>query len=326
MEPGHKRLKVMITGNRIAEEAMQLLEKNCIVECTPPYLPTEELAAKVAAVKPDALLVRVGKITRAVLQASPNLRVVAKHGIGVDNIDVAAATELKIPVLISASANYESVAEHALGLMLALARDIPYLDGRVRGGHWDKTTYLGRELFGKTLGLIGFGRIGRRLRELVAPFRMKVIVYDPFLWERGFPADVTGVETLEPLLSASDIVSIHCPLTAETRGLIGRQEFRMMKKSSLLVNTSRGEVVDEEALISALQNGEIAGAGLDTFSKEPPEEISRLAKAGKTVLSPHVGASTEESIIRMGVAAAENILNVLAGSPPSRECWVNPPG
>ena len=168
----------MITGNRIAEEAMQLLEKNCIVECTPPYLPTEELAAKVAAVKPDALLVRVGKITRAVLQASPNLRVVAKHGIGVDNIDVAAATELKIPVLISASANYESVAEHALGLMLALARDIPYLDGRVRGGPWDKTTYLGRELFGKTLGLIGFGRIGRRLRELVAPFRMKVIVYD----------------------------------------------------------------------------------------------------------------------------------------------------
>jgi len=326
MEPQQKRFKIIITGNRIAQEAMQLLETTCIVECTPPYLPPEELAAKVAAVRPDALLVRVGKITRAVLQASPNLRVVAKHGIGVDNIDIRAATELKIPVLISASANYESVAEHALGLMLALARDIPYLDGRVRGGYWDKTTYLGRELFGKTLGLIGFGRIGRRLRELVAPFRMKVIVYDPFLWKRGFPADVTGVETLEPLLSASDIVSIHCPLTAETRGLIGRQEFRMMKKSSLLVNTSRGEVVDEEALISALQNGEIAGAGLDTFSKEPPEEISRLAKAGKTVLSPHVGASTEESIIRMGVAAAENILNVLAGNLPSRECWVNPPG
>lgn len=129
MEPDQKRFRVIITGNRIAEEAMQLLEKTCIVECTPSYLPPEELVAKVAAVKPDALLVRVGKITRAVLQASPNLRVVAKHGIGVD---ITAATELKIPVLISASANFESVAEHALGLMLALAKDIPYLDGCLR--------------------------------------------------------------------------------------------------------------------------------------------------------------------------------------------------
>ncbi len=132
MEPQQKRFKIIITGNRIAEEAMQLLEKSCIVECTPPYLPPEELAARVTAAKPDALLVRMGKITRAVLQASPNLRVVAKHGIGVDNVDITAATELKIPVLISASANYESVAEHALGLMLALAKDIPYLDGRLR--------------------------------------------------------------------------------------------------------------------------------------------------------------------------------------------------
>ncbi|HOG16865.1 MAG: Glycerate dehydrogenase [Syntrophaceae bacterium PtaU1.Bin231] len=326
MEPERKRFKVIITGSRIAEEAMQLLEKTCVVECTPPYLPPEELAARVAAVKPDALMVRVGKITRAVLQASPSLRVVAKHGIGVDNIDIPAATELKIPVLISASANFESVAEHALGLMLALAKDIPYLDGRVRDGYWDKTTYLGRELYGKTLGLIGFGRIGRRLRELVAPFRMKVLVYDPFLRERGFPSDVTGVETLEPLLSVSDIVSIHCPLTANTRGLMGRKEFQVMKKSSFLINTARGEVVDEQALISALRDGEIAGAGLDTFGKEPPEEISRLAKAGKTVLSPHIGAFTEEAITRMGVAAAENILNVLAGNPPNAECWVNPMG
>ena len=324
MKNGNTKYKVVITGPRIAEEAMGLLGTACDVECTKPYLQPGELAAKVAEVKADALLVRVGKITREVIQASPHLRVIAKHGTGVDNVDIAAATESKIPVLIAPFANYESVAEHVLGLMLALAKDIPYLDSRVRGGHWDKATYQGGELYGKVLGLIGFGRIGRRVRELVSPLQMKVLVYDPFLQGKGLRSDVTRVETLEPLLKEADIVSLHCPLTEQTRGLIGRKEFQMMKKTAWLINTARGPVVDEKALVAALREGRIGGVGLDTFSKEPPEDIALVANAGKTVLTPHIGGVTAESFIRMGVAAAENILQVLAGKAPDPDCWVNP--
>ena len=324
MKNGNTKYQVVITGPRIAEEAMEILGMACDVECTKPYLRPGELAARVAEAKADALLVRVGKITREVIQASPNLRVIAKHGTGVDNVDIAAATELRIPVLIAPFANFESVAEHVLGLMLALVKDIPYLDSRVRGGYWDKATYRGGELFGKVLGLVGFGRIGRRVRELVAPFQVKVLVYDPFLQRKELPSDVIRVETLDPLLKEADIVSLHCPLTEQTRGLIGRKEFQMMKKTAYLINTARGPVVDEKALVVALREGQIAGAGLDTFSKEPPEDIALVANAGKTVLTPHVGGVTAESFIRMGIAAAENILQILAGKTPDPDCWVNP--
>jgi len=327
MSGGNTKYTVVITG-RIAEEAMRILETTCEVECTKPNLSPAEFVARVAAVKADGLLVRgvAGKVTREVMQASPNLRVIAKHGVGVDNIDVAAATALKITVLNTPAANFESVAEHVLGLMLALAKDIPHLDGRMREGQWDKLGYRGRELFGKTLGLVGFGRIGQRVQEFAALLRMQVLVYDPFLPTGWHRSDVSRVDALEPLLRAADIVSLHCPLTEKTRGLIGRRELQLMKKTAWLINTARGPVVDEPALVAALEAGEIAGAGLDTFSKEPPEDIARLVKAGKTVLTPHVAGVTEESFVRMGVAAAEGILRILAGEAPDRECWVNPIG
>jgi len=325
MGNGQRKYQVVITG-RIAEEAMRILEPACEVECVKPYLPPAELAAMMGAVKAEALLVRgvAGKVNREVMQASPILRVIAKHGVGVDNIDVAAATALMIPVLNTPAANYKSVAEHTLGLMLALAKDIPRLDGRMREGQWDKMGYRGGELFGKTLGLVGYGRIGQRVRELVTPLRMPVLVYDPFLPEGWQRPDVNRVDALGPLLRAADIVSLHCPLTEKTRGLIGRRELQQMKRTAWLINTARGPVVDEPALVAALEAGEIAGAGLDTFSKEPPEDITRLAKAGKTILTPHVAGVTEDSFVRMGVGAAEGILRVLTGEPPDRACWVNP--
>ncbi len=315
---------VMITGPRIAEQAMRLLSESCRVEFAKPYLNSAELAERVRAQKTDAMIVRMGKITEEVILASPNLKVITKHGAGVDNIDVKAATRAGVSVLITSEANFNSVAEHVLGLMFALAKDIPRLDARVKMGHWDKADYRGTELSNKVLGLIGFGRIGRRVSELVAPLRMEVLVYDPFLNPEAFPAGLTRVTELDLLLERADIVSLQCPLTDQTRRLMGEAQFRKMKKSAWLINTARGEVVDEEALIAALSTGEIAAAGLDTFSKEPPGDLSRLRDAGKTVLSPHVGGITEESFERMGVDAVRNILTVLEGRKPARNCMINP--
>jgi len=315
---------VVITGPPIAKKAMDLLGKRCTVENTEPYLQPLELAQRLRDNNTEGLLVRMGRITGAVIRASANLKVIAKHGTGVDNIDVDAATQLKIPVLITPFANYESVAEHVLGLMLSLAKDIPRLDGRVREGQWDKPHYRGMELCGKALGLIGFGRIGRRVHELVAPLRMKVLVYDPFLQSDQIPTEATRVEKLEELLQSADIISLHCPLTNETRNLISRNEFKRMKKTAWLINTARGEVVNEEALVDALGNGEIAAAGIDTFSKEPPEDINALCNAGKTVLTPHIAGITEESFERLGIEAAKNILTILEGKMPDGEYVVNP--
>jgi len=162
------------------------------------------------------------------------------------------------------------------------------------------------------------------VKELVAPLQMKVLVYDPLLESSEIPPDVLRVEKLEELLKSADIVSLHCPLTEETRHLIGKSELKMMKKTAWLINTSRGEVVDQLALIAALKEGEIAAAGIDTFSKEPPEDMKALCNAGKTVLTPHIAGITQESFERMGIEAAKNILTILQGKRPDRECVVNP--
>ena len=315
---------VVVTGDGLAPQAMEIFAGKCRVVFTGAYPAPDVLARTLKDEKADALLIRSGKATPDVVKASPSLKIIAKHGVGYDNIDVATATALKIPVMNSATANFESVAELALGLMLSLAKHIPWLDMRMRQGKWDKTTFNGSELFRKNLGLVGFGRIGRRVRELVAPLDMKVWVYEPFLAADRFPSTVTRVERLEELLVEADIVSIHCPLTEQTRNLISTKQFGMMKKSAWVINTARGGIIDEEALIVALKEGKIAAAGLDTFQKEPPEDISRLAEAGRVILTPHIGAGTQEAYIRMGVEAARNILGVLEGGKPDRDYVVNP--
>jgi len=319
-----KRYSVVTTGT-LASEAMAILEANCNVICTKPYMDEDAFSALMSEVKADALLVRgvAGKVTRKIMQASGQLKVIAKHGVGVDNIDVEAATLLGIPVLNTPEANFEAVAEHVLGLILGLAKDLATQDSRMRAGFWDKLDYRGMELKRKTLGLVGYGRIGRRLRELVKPLDMSVIVFDPAMPVQARASDVEWVENLDELLVVSDIVSLHCPLTEQTRGLIGAREFELMKRSAFLINTARGPVVNELDLIIALREKKIAGAGLDTFAKEPPEHLAELATSGKTLLTPHLGAATQEAFVRMGVGAAEGILNVLAGNVPDPDCHIN---
>jgi D-3-phosphoglycerate dehydrogenase len=323
MQKTQDPFRVVVTSDRLSPEAVELLSEKCRIDYIGAYSKSSDIARIVSGNQADGLIVRTGKISREVIQASPRLKVIAKHGIGVDNVDVHAATELKIPVLISASANYRSVAEHALALMLSLAKDIPLLDARMRAGHWDKTSYCGVELFRKGLGLVGFGRIGRRLAELVAPFEMHVIVFDPFMVGE-IPPGITRVQEIGALLKAVDIVSLHLPLTAQTRHLIGSRELAMMRKTAWLINTARGEIVDETALIDALKEGTIAAAGLDTFAQEPPENLDRLCSSGRLVITPHVGAATTESIVRMAVEAARNVLTVLQGNKPERGVLINP--
>ena len=318
------RPHVIVTGPEVAKEAEALLSKTCTVGFTEPYMDPSRLAEKVKIEKADALLVRMCRITREVIEASPGLRVIAKHGTGVDNIDVRSASRLKIPVLKAANSNFQSVAEHALGLMLALAKDINTMDARVRRGHWDKAGYRGVELFGKTLGIVGFGRIGRRLSEVVAPLKMKVLAYDPYVGSEKMPPEVTKTDTLDELLASADIVTVHCPFSEETRHMIGERELGAMKSTAWLINTARGGIVDERALTRALEAGAIAAAGVDVFEKEPIETIETLAAAGKTVLTPHIAGVTAESYIRMGVGAAENILTVLEGRGMDLDCLMNP--
>jgi len=315
---------VVVTGDSLATEAMRLLEETCRVLFSGPYPDPPKLAQMLRQEKAHALILRTGKAPAEVIKASPELKVISKHGAGYDNVDVATATALRIPVMTAATANYQSVAEHTLGLMLSLAKDIPRLDTRIRQGFWDKAQYRGVELFRRSLGLIGFGRIGRRVYELTVPLQMRVVVYDPFLGDRTLPPGVTRLTNLEELLSIADIVSLHCPLTEKTRNLIGTDELGRMKKTAWLINTARGGVVDEEALIAALQEGKIAGAGLDTFRQEPPEGLRRLCEAGKVVLTPHIAAATEEAFTRMGVEAAQNVLTVLQRRKPDGDRIVNP--
>jgi D-3-phosphoglycerate dehydrogenase len=320
----NSQFHVVVTGPQIAKEADEYLAGKCSVEYTQPYMEPSKLVEKIRNEMADALLVRMGNITAEVIQASPELKVISKHGTGVDNIDIATASEHNIPVMIATYANYESVAEHALGLMLAVAKDINRLDARIRQGYWDKPSYRGSELHNKTLGLVGFGRTGRRLKELVAPLEMKILVYDPFLKDEKKSSHVTVVSSFEELLKFSDIVSLHCSLTGQTRHLISKPELKTMKKTAWLINTARGAIVDQEALIEALKTGEIAAAGLDTFEKEPLEDNSALIDTGKTVLTPHIAGATSESFVRMGMDAARNILSVLEGKPLDSECVVNP--
>ena len=319
-----KLFRVVVTGDNLAPEAMEILSAKCRVVFTGPYPQPSLLAQRVREEKAQALIVRTGKASAEVIMASPDLKVVAKHGVGFDNIDVAAATRLRIPVMISATANFESVAEHTLGLMLSLAKDLPRMDGRMHQGFWDKTQYRGVELFRKTLGLIGFGRIGRRVNQLVTPLQMRILISDPYIPEESIPQGIQRVSQLEPLLKEADIVSLHCPLTEETRNLIGEKELLRMKKTAFLINTARGGIVNEEALIAALREGEIAGAALDTFRLEPPEDLRRLCEAGKLVLTPHIAAATDAAFTRMGLEAARNALTVLEGGRPDNNSMANP--
>ncbi|MFF7709186.1 NAD(P)-dependent oxidoreductase [Pseudomonas sp. NPDC007930] len=305
---------LLLTGPELAADAMALAAAHGIrVLPTTPYAPAAELLATIHTEQPDAIIVRQGQLSAEMINASQRLALVAKHGVGYDTIDIQAAAARGVPVTIAAGANAQSVAEHAFALMFSVARQTAWLDARLRAGHWDKASANGVELFGKTLGLVGLGAIGSILAGLVAPLRMAVKVYDPYL--KALP-QIPGLERetdFERLLEQCDIISLHCPLTADNRHLFGQAQFARMRPGSILINTARGELIDPHALASALADGQIGGAGLDTFSPEPPEASSPLWGLPNLVGTPHVGANTQEARDRVGLLAVQQALDVWAG-------------
>lgn len=308
--------KVLITGPTLAQSALDFSDSHHLTLIpTQPYMPPDEMIALIQQEQPDAIIVRTGKLTREMIFASDNLKIIAKHGVGFDTIDIQAAAERNIPVTIAVGANAQSVAEHAFALMFGVSRQIAWLDKRVKAGHWDKPNANGIELSGKTLGLVGLGSIGGILMELVAPFKMKVKVFDPFL--KDFPklSYVEQEHDFDELLKSCDFISLHCPLTDQNRKLFSYPQFDLMKPNSILINTARGELVDTDALVDALKNNKITGAGLDTFYPEPPEASSPLWTLDNLVATPHVGANTTDSRNRVGLLALQQIVSILNNQP-----------
>ncbi len=261
-----------------------------------------------------ALLVRSRtKVDAALLALGKNLKVVGRAGVGVDNVDVFEATRRGVLVLNAPNANLTSAAEHSLALLLALARQVPAADASMKRGEWDRGRFLGVELAGKTLGLIGFGRIGQKVAARAKAFEMKVIAYDPWLDKEV--ANRIGVPLLglDALLEAADAVSFHVPLTPETKNLLSTERIARMKPGALLVNCARGGVVDEAALLAALESGHLGGAALDVFAQEPPAD-PRLIAHPNVVSTPHLGAQTAEAQERVSSEVARMVLDALAGS------------
>jgi D-3-phosphoglycerate dehydrogenase len=303
-------VKVLIS-DKLGEDAVRILEARRIETVFAPDLGKDPQALKEAVADIDGLAIRSATTATAeLIAAAPKLKVIGRAGIGVDNIDIPAATAAGIAVMNTPFGNAVTTAEHALAMMFAISRHIPQADASIKEGRWEKSAFMGRELFGKTLGLIGCGNIGGIVASRAQALRMKVIVYDPFLSEER--AAELGVRLVElgELAARADFVSLHTPLNAKTRGIVGEGFLRSMRKGSYLVNCARGGLVDERALAEALREGPLAGAALDVFEEEPLGE-SPLRALPNIVMTPHLGASTREAQENVAVQIAEQIADYL---------------
>jgi D-3-phosphoglycerate dehydrogenase / 2-oxoglutarate reductase len=269
----------------------------------------EELARDLVAA--DALIVRSAtQVTAALLAAAPRLRVVARAGTGVDNVDVAAASDRGVLVMNAAGANSVSVAEHAFALLLALARSIPSADASMKQGLWDKKRLTGTELRGKFLGIVGFGRIGREVANRARAFGMEIAAHDPFIASRAAEAAGVPLLSLDDLLAQSDFLTLHVPALEETRHLLNAKSLARCRRGVRIVNTARGELIDERALADAIESGHVAGAALDVFETEPPVD-HRLTKLPQVIATPHIAASTTEAQELVGVEIALSVRDYL---------------
>ena len=308
-------MKVLIT-DKMANEAIQLL-KDAGHEVTYNEMDYDTLLKEIG--KYDGLMVRGRtKVVKEIVDAGSkgNLKVIGRAGIGVDNVDIETAGKLGIPVVNAPTGSTISVAELTITHMLSLSRNITRADSTMKKGEWAKKQLRGSELYGKTLGLIGTGNIGKLTGKIAHCFGMKIIGYDPFISKEDMAKDgIEKKDDLGDLISSSDIISLHLPHTPKTHYIVNKEMISKMKSSAFIINCSRGGTVDETALYDALKNGKIAGAGIDVFEKEPPEN-NPLLKLENVVLTPHLGANTNEGQIRAGTVCAEQIIKVLNGKEP----------
>lgn len=315
------KYKVLVTGGGMRPEGIDLLRPCAELS----FLESPDADALLRAVGDvDAVFCRSGRISAKVVAAAPRLRIVARHGVGYDNVDVEACSRRGIVVTTTGEANSQSVSELTFGLILALARGLVRANAEMDAGRWERGGLVGCELQGKTLGIVGLGRVGRRLARHAAGFDMRVLACDPYL--DGVTVVQRGARKvdLETLLHESDIVSLHLPLQLETRHLIGAAELARMKETAFLVNAARGGLVDEKALYEALVDQRLAGAALDVFSLEPLPGGHPLAQLDSVCHTPHIAGQTDESLRRMSLQAGRNILDCLRGEPLDPGCVVNP--
>ncbi len=314
--------KVLITPRsfeKIKDKFEEIFRKENIEVITNPFgrvLTEEEMKELVKDV--DGLIVGIDPVTSEVLKSANKLRVISKYGVGVDNIDLEASKRRNIIVTNTPGANSNAVAELTVGLIINVLRKINLSDKKTREGNWDR--FIGNELSEKTLGVIGTGSIGKRVVELLRGFNLRVLCFDKYPDYEWALREKVFYVTLQELLEKSDVITIHVPLTNETYHMISERELNMLKRNAVIINTSRGGIVDEKALYNFLKEGRILGAGLDVFEKEPPID-SPLLKLDNVVVTSHIGAHTEEAVINMARIAVENLVLALKGKEPlNRVC------
>lgn len=315
---------VLVTAATVSDLAQNLLrEGGADIAFMPNPIDEDGLVAALSRPNVAAVLLRGSPpFTARVFAAARDLKVVAKHGAGVDSVDMTSASKRGVAVMVAGGANADAVAEHALAMMLSLARELPRFDRDTRRGAWRDLNYFVRDFRVRTVGIVGYGQIGERTARLAQACGAKVVIHT-----RSRIPPPAGME-LEPdlnrLLERADIVSLHCPLTEKTRGMIGAAQFARMKTGALLINTARGPVIDEPALVDALKSGRLAGAGLDTFAVEPPDSANPLFALPNVLVTPHIAAATTDAMARMGTIAANNIISYLRGEVYDHRNFLNP--
>ena len=305
-------MKILIS-DKLATEGVEILKavKEFEVDCKFGIAPDE---LKSIIKDYHGLIIRSGtKVTADIIEAADNLKVIGRAGVGLDNVDLKAATKKGIVAMNTPSGNTTATAEHTMSMILAVSRNIPQAHASMKAGKWDRNKFSGVELYGKTLGIIGFGRIGSTVAKFAKAFEMNVIACDPFLsLEIATQKGVKMVE-MEELIKTADYITLHTPKSAETKDLITEKEFALMKKTVRIINCARGGIVNEAALAKALEKGQIAGCALDVYDKEPLSADSPLLKFDNCILTPHLGASTSEAQVNVAIEIAETVRNALLG-------------
>ncbi|HTE21195.1 MAG TPA: phosphoglycerate dehydrogenase, partial [Armatimonadota bacterium] len=307
---GHR----VLVADPVAAAGVERLREGAQVDVAT-GLTTEQLIERIGDY--DALVVRSEtRVTAAVLEAGKRLRIVARAGVGVDNIDVPAATQCGVIVVNSPEGNTIAAAEHTVAMLLALSRKVAAAAESLRRGEWKRSQFGGVEVYNKTLGVIGFGKIGREVARRGRGLGMRVIASDAFVTEELARREGVELVELPDLIRQSDYITVHTPLTRDTRGLLDDAAFAQMKDGVRVINCARGGIIDEAALLRALESGKVAGAALDVFEKEPPPTDHPLLAHPRVVATPHLGASTEEAQVNVAIDVVEQILAVLQGGPP----------
>lgn len=304
--------KILVNRDGLDDSAVKLLKDNNFgIVFAPLYATEHELIDIANNNQTVAIILSQAKVTKKVLESCASVKVIVKHGSGVNNINLQAAEALNIPVYRALGANAQSVAEHAMAMIFALRKSLVCLDNSMRQGKWLKGKFQIADIQGATLGLIGLGEIGHRVANMAVALGMKVIAFDPATSEE--PAGIKLMSSPQALSTKADVISLHCPLTPKTRHLIDAEFLANMPSHAAIVNTARGGIIDEDALAEALINQQIAGAALDSFESEPPNLASRLWQAPNLLVTPHIAGQTPGAVQAMGVTAAQIIIDYLSG-------------